>query len=385
MKKRIALLIGVLLVACSERELPQQNTEGDALSLEIVVAPSVVNPGGAYLVTVRLTGGADVDSVRMEVTSPDDARLLATFWLYDDGGAVHPNDGDQVAFDGYFSQRILWAVDIGSLKKVAWRFQATDIDGETSEPVERMVSARENAAPVLLKVEIPDSLPSGFDGEIEFRVQVADSNGSDDIARVTYSAYQNDALNFQVILDSTDTPGVYVQKMDHKFAAGKKGVYILKFKAIDKSGAVSEVVDKHIAIGNNAPQLLDFVHADSLQQPEEGKMVAFLITVLIEDDQSLLDVSNAKLEWKKPDSTYSKNSPFDLYDNGLPWNQDFEGWDDGWRGDENVGDGVYSIPGIFDPAQPLGDYELTFYADDFAGNKSERITRIVTLYPREGN
>ena len=114
-------------------------------------------------------------------------------------------------------------------------------------------------------------------------------------------------------------------------------------------------------------------------------MVAFLITVRIDDDQTLLDVNDVKLEWKKPDGTYSLNSPFDLYDNGLPWNEDFTGWDDGWRGDENAGDGIYSITGIFDPNQPLGDYELTFYARDFSGNTSERITRIITLYPREGN
>ena len=111
-------------------------------------------------------------------------------------------------------------------------------------------------------------------------------------------------------------------------------------------------------------------------------MVAFLITVRVEDEQSAADVKLVKLEWKKPDGTFSKNSPFTLYDNGLPWNEDFSGWDDGWRGDKVAGDGVYSITGIFDPNQPLGNYELTFYAEDFAGNVSERITRIVTLYPK---
>jgi hypothetical protein len=385
MKKLIVPLFCVLLAACSERELPQQNTDSDPLSLEVIAAPSVVNPGGLYQVSVRIQGGSDVDSVLLEVISPDDGPLLETFGLFDDGGAVNTDDGDQVAFDGIFSQQILWAVDTGSLQKTVWRFQATDSEGTSSEPVERSVDARENAAPVLLKVETPDSLPSGFEGEMEFKVEVADSNGSDDIAKVMYAAYQNNALNFEMTLESTDVAGVYVQKMDRLFAAGKKGIYNLQFKAVDNSGAESEIVEKQVNFGNNAPRLLDFVHADSVQQPEDGLIVAFLTTVLVEDDQSLIDVMNVKMDWKKPDGTFSSNSPFELFDNGLPWNQDFEGWDDGWRGDENIGDGVYSITGIFDPSQPIGDYELTFYVNDFAGNQSERITRIVTFYPREGN
>ena len=383
MKKIVFLLLTSLLAACSQRELPQQNTSSEPLSLQTRIVPSVVNPGGVYLTSVSVTGGAGVDSVRLDILAGEGSTLLAAFWLYDDGGALHPDDGDQVAFDGVFTQRIVWAVDVGNAEQVVWRFQAVDADGKAAEPVEQTVSARENAAPVLLKVETPDSLPSGFDGRLTFRVEAADSNGADDITRVMYSAFQNGVLNFEADLERQEA-GVYVQTMDRTFAAGKKGVYDLKFKAIDQSGAESNIVERQTAIGNKAPMLLDFVHADSVQQPEAGKIVAFLITVRVEDDQSLLDVKDVKMEWKKPDGTYSQNSPFDLYDNGLPWNEDFEGWDDGWRGDEKKGDGIYSITGIFDPSQPLGDYELTFYANDFAGNTSERITRIVTLTPREG-
>jgi len=125
---------------------------------------------------------------------------------------------------------------------------------------------------------------------------------------VSYSAYQNDLLAFEQTLTPGETAGVYVQNVDRTFAAGKKGAYTLKFKAVDKSGTASEVVERVVNIGNDAPMLLDFVHADSVQQPQEGKIVAFLI----------------------------------------------------------------------------GNYKLTFYATDFAGNQSGRITRTVTFYPQEG-
>ena len=267
MKKIVFPLLCIVFIACSERDLPQQNTENEPLTLKLMTVPDVVNPGGVYLVSARITGGAGVDSVQLDILTADGASLLTTFWLYDDGGAVHAEDGDQVAFDDVFTRRIVWAVNVGDAQKLTWRFQATDIAGAISEPVEHTVSARENAAPVLLKVETPDSLASGFEGQLTFRVEAADSNGLDDIDKVTYSAYQNDLLAFEQNLEPGEAAGIYVQNMDRTFAVGKKGVYKLKFKAIDKSGAESAVVERVVTIGNKAPTLLDFVHADSVQQP----------------------------------------------------------------------------------------------------------------------
>ena len=382
MKKLLVFFIP-LLIGCSTRELPQQNTNGGPMTIEKHVLPDVVNPGAAYFISVHLTGGAGADSVRLDVYKDGESSPFTSYGLFDDGGNVHPDDGDQVAFDGYFSQNIVWTTD-GDAPQYTWRFEATDTKGRASEPYETTVVSRKNSPPVLLAVDAPDSLPSGFEGELFFRAQVSDSNGTADIEKVMYAAYKDDVLNFETDLE-LESDGVFVAKMDKHFAIGKNGLYDLRFKAIDKSGAESNIISKNVVIENKAPQLLDFVHADSVQLPEQGNMTAFLITVRIEDDQSLLDVNEVKLEWKKPDSTYSANSPFELYDNGLPWNEDFAGWDDGWRGDETAGDGIYSITGIFDPSQPLGNYELTFFARDFAGNTSERITRIVTFYSTEGN
>ena len=382
--KKLVFLVPLLLVACSQRELPQETDLTEPLTLEQHVLPQVVNPGGTYLVSVRVSGGANVDSVQLDVYEPEAASPFNTYWLYDDGGNLHPNDGDVVAYDGYFSNRITWITEGEAQQEYAWRFAAMDTEGNASEPLQVTVSSRKNAAPQLVSVTVPDSLPSGFEDQLQFQALASDSNGVTDIEKVVYEAYQNDILNFQAELESLDD-GRFVQTVDKLFAIGKGGWYDFRFRAIDKSEAESNIITKRIKIVNHAPEFFDFVHADSVQLPAEGNIVAFLITARVEDDQSLADIKDVKLEWKKPDGTYSQNSPFELFDNGLPWNEDFEGWDDGWRGDEKAGDGIYSITGIFDPTQPLGDYELTFYATDFAGNTSERITRIVTLYPREDN
>lgn len=383
MKKLWLLAIPLLLWACSQRELPQEASHDGPMSIEKHIVPQVVNPGQTYYVSVHLVGGTDVDSVRLDIYRAGDSSPLASFGLFDDGGNIHPEDGDQVAFDGYFSQNIVWT-SLGDVSKYTWTFEATDSESRSAEPLTVEVASFLNSAPVLLDVQVPDSLPSGFEGELMFRAQVSDSNGLADIDKVVYEAYQEDVSNFQVDLEP-ESNGVYVSKMDKQFAIGKRGNYELRFKAIDKSGVTSNIITKNVIIANDPPQFLDFIHADSVQIPQAGNMVAFLIAARLDDDQSLLDITEVKLEWKKPDGTFSQNSPFDLYDNGLPWNNDFTGWDDGWRGDETAGDGIYSITGIFDPNQPLGDYELTFYARDFSGNNSERITRIVTLYPGEDN
>jgi hypothetical protein len=379
-KALLGLSLLLLGVACSQRELPQQVTNTGPFLLEKHIIPEVVNPGRVYPVSVKLTGGAMVDSVRLEVLSSARA-LLTTFWLFDDGERMF-DDGDLVAFDGYFSQNILWTSDSQAAQELIWRFEATTRDGQTVEPMEVTVSSQKNSTPVLLTVDVPDTLHSGFEGTIKFLAQATDSNGVSDIDRVKCAASQGGSATFEVSLRQENEPGVFEFALDSRFAIAKKGAYDLNFQAVDRSGALSNMVSRSLFIENRAPQLSDFVYADSIDLPDAGMMTAFLITVRVQDDQSAADIKSVKLDWEKPDGTFSKNSPFTLCDNGLPWNEDFTGWDDGWRGDQTADDGIYSITGIFDPTQPLGDYKLTFYAEDFAGNISERITRIVSLYPK---
>lgn len=368
----------VLLLAACTRELPQTPANDGPFALEKHIIPTVVNPGKSHQVSVRMLGGAEVDSVKLTVLSPSSA-VLAVFGLFDDGGAQHHGSGDQVAFDGYFSRNILWTGS-DQAAELIWRFEAVTRQGVIVPPLEATVVSQKNSAPVLLSVEAPDTLRSGFVGTIKLTAVAVDSNGADDLAMVKCAAYQGGILAFEMVLNRENDRFAFA--LDYTFAVAKRGLFDFKYQAIDRSGVLSNEINRLLFIENQPPQLSEFSHADSVQVPEAGKMVAFLITVRVEDEQSAADIKSVKLEWKKPDGTFSKNSPFALYDNGLPWNEDFSGWDDGWRGDKVAGDGVYSITGIFDPNQPLGDYELTFYAEDFAGNVSARVTRIITLYPK---
>ncbi|RPH97667.1 MAG: hypothetical protein EHM72_13385 [Calditrichaeota bacterium] len=383
--RKIWLWLPFLFTACSQRELPQQQTRDSEITIEKHLIPEVVNPGREYVISVRVIGETDRDSLRLNVLTATGVSL-DTVWLFDDGGALHHDDGDQVAFDGYFSCRFLWSSSIIDEQHFIWRFETENFAGQTTAFLEIPISSKRNFAPHLLQVSGPDTLRSAFEGVIKFQAMVDDSNGVGDINRVLCTAQQKESAAFLLELSPEPQPGLYSISLNSQFAIAKKGSYDLFFKALDKSGVESNVVSRSFFIENKPPVLSEFSHADSVQRPPTDKIVAFLITVRVIDDQSIADIKSVKLEWKKPDGTYSKNSPFDLFDNGLPWNDNFDGWDDGWRGDEKAGDGIYSITGIFDPLQPLGDYLLTFYAEDFSGNRNDSITRVVTLYDAaEGN
>ena len=222
-----------------------------------------------------------------------------------------------------------------------------------------------------------------------FKVEASDSNGVDDVEKIIYRGMRNDTLFFSGEFQRSpdvvpENPGaaVFSLKTDSTFAVGKKGNYDILFEAVDRSGMKSIPESLPLFIGNNAPILSDVTAPSVFERPNGSKTntAKFLITIKARDDQSLQDIKFVKMNWKKPDSNIpSENSPFTLYDNGLPFDNDFTGWDQGYRGDQIAGDGIYSITGLFDPTQPLGDYLLTFYAHDLAGNISENVTYIITL------
>ncbi len=376
--RRLTPLILFLLLAACTRELPPALNEDGPLRLQPHTIPSIINPGGVYTAAVRLLGGK-ADSVRLTILGKDQSPLM-TLGLFDDGGAVRRDSGDQVAFDGIYTGTFQWTA--AAAGEVDWKFEAVDRRGIAAEPLLLSVPIIKNSPPQLLAVEAPDSLPSGFAGTLRFSASVSDSNGREDVLYVRCTGSRTGAASFVVDLLPEPEDDRFGLLVDRTFAVAKKGDYSLLFQAVDRSGARSNAIERRLFIGNNSPRLVEFSHVDSVALPPVGMMTAFLIAVRVEDDQTLADVKSVQMEWKKPDGTYSKNSPFTLFDNGLPWNEDFTGWDDGWRGDKTAGDGVYSITAIFDPSQPLGDYELTFWAEDLAGNVSSRETRIVTLYAK---
>jgi hypothetical protein len=390
MKSPFVVSLCVLLFYCSERDLPTQQSDTSPPKLTIQSLPSYINPGETFFVAVQVNdpqGPRDVESVTLNISKEYEPSQSQQYSLHDDGQVNYPDDGDIVAFDGYFTQKILWQTDSGDKQNFVFTFEAIDRAGHEAEPADTVVISMKNEPPAIVEIVLPDTLDSGFTTTKSIAVNVRDDDGRDDIKSVSFKGTRNDTVHFQYEIfpapvQPVEQPniGVYSLPVDSAFAAGKMGTYDVTFEARDNSDIASERITRLLFIENEGPLLSNIQSVTKVRKPARGQ-VRFLITVSVDDPQSIADIKEVRLYWKKPDGTVPNQGPyFTMYDNGLPVNEDLTGWDQGYRGDETAGDGIYSITGIFDTEQPLGDYSLTFFAYDFVGNVSESLSFVITLY-----
>lgn len=381
----LTFVVAFSFLSCQKRDLPTPPVSDETVTIEASILPRVVNPGKSYVVAAKITGADPelVEAVVLTVSRASDNEIILQTELYDDGGALHPNDGDVVARDGVFSNRIEWNPPQNSREKYLFQFVPRVPENISAESLVETVTSLANVPPEILLLAVPDSLESGFE-LAQFKAEVSDSNGLEDINTVKYSGLKNGAEVFRGQLSLASEPAsnpdalLFSASFDSSFAIAKKGVYQLVFEAVDGSGAKSNPVTRDILIKNNPPVLHSVTGPSEFERPNNGTS-KFLLTVAVRDEQSLGDVKIVKLIWQKADGTFSANSPFTMYDNGLPFNDDFTGWNDGYRGDVTANDGVYSITALFDQNQPLGNYTLTMVAEDFAGNLGDNLVHIIKL------
>jgi len=377
--RKIFVLLLLIFISCTERELPTVPDDTSVLVIEKHIVPEFINPDKFYTISVKVKSSEEIDFIKLSIYKEGTTAILSEHKLYDDGAAVHKTDGDIIAHDGLYTQIIKWETNDDSQQNIIFEFIANKDYKEVGEPIRFVVTSQKNILPEILSIETPDSLKSGFAGELEFTASVYDSNGLRDVKTVLFKGKKDNEVYFQGYLSATAEPGIFIRKIDKTFAIGKKGLYDLDFEAIDQSNRKSASYPKTIFIENNAPKLSDIQAPTEFVRPEGDVTEYFLVTIKAQDEQTLKDIKYVLMSWKKADGTYSENSPFDLFDNGLKLKEKLEGWDQGYRGDLVANDGIFSITAAFDKNQPLGDYELTFWAEDLAGNKSESLVFIITL------
>ncbi len=386
MKKYIVLFFSLLLFACGEREVP--NPVGPSvLSISKHKIPAFMNPGKSYTISVSVQSGSGghgqkIDSVRLAIFKKGDTAPSMLSALYDDGQAVRQNNGDIVAHDGIFTQTMTWDPGVTGREKYFFEFSAANNGGTSAEPLRVEVVSLDNVPPLIVSAVVPDSLSSGFDSA-RLELAVIDSNGTDDIKSAVFhlmkdqTSYGSGELLPGSSTGAADSGEVrFSVQLDSSFAAGKLGRFDISFEAIDRSDAVSEPYKRDIYIENLPPVVFNLDAAAFVEKPKTG-ITTTLLKISVRDPQSLDDIKQVKLSWQKPDSSYAGESPFDLYDNGKPFDLNPAKWQSGYRGDEVAGDGVYSITGVFDPSQPSGHYKLIFWAVDLAGQKSNQIVHYV--------
>lgn len=382
--RRIVLVLFTLIIfiGCEERQLPTPPLQDGTVQLVRARLSSIMGQGKWYRIEVETQGA--IDSLRLEIFPSGQNTADALHYLHDDGGAIHANDKDYVAGDGFFSQMIQWNPKSALPQNFKFTFTALRNDQVTGEALSVEIFSGVLIAPVITAVSIPDTLASGFEGTVLFQVTVRDSSGAGDIARVELLGTAPGKASFDTLLyddathgDPLPGDGIFSLAISREFGAYKNGLYEIRLKAVDKGGLESAVVQQTLFIINGKPELSSLTAPADAQRPASG-LLASLVTVKVQDPQGRGDIKRIWLRAYNPNGTGFNSNPFTMYDNGLPL--DINRWSLGYRGDEMAGDGIYSMTIIFDPGQALGNYRLTFEAEDWLGNLSEILEHTVLLH-----
>ena len=393
----LAALLGLGLgfAGCSKDEIANPPQEP---SLSDLTAPTLVSPAQVYAVRVRASDPQGVRTIRyvlLEIYRVDGSEPVARDTLWDDGAYLHRDDGDVVAGDGIFSQRLVWQWSGPEEQTYRLVFVAVDQDGNRSEPLEREVRARRNDAPVIVQLEVPAVLPSGLAGDFRFRALVADSQGLGDVAAVRFAGLRGSSVAFEGQLfddgthgDAEANDGWFELGLPASFGASKQGPYTLRFWAEDRLGLSSQVEERSVVIENEPPAIIQVSLPDSVAKPTTGSVLV-RITASVYDPQTLLDVKRVGFTSLKPDSTYANNGlPIPMADNGLPF--DPMQYPSPFYGDEVAGDGVYTFTMVVYsdeqaaqnglPPVQKGTYRFTFQAFDWVEQASEPVQKTFVVY-----
>ncbi len=391
MSRSMRLALGALCLGLACASETPSRWDGSAPRILELKVPEVFNRSQWYLLQAVVADPQGVEDVRLvTLTRYVHGNVVEADTLWDDGGFLRPGDGDEIARDGIFSQRVRWTSAQAGEERLALEFRAVDQAGHWSEAVVKNAVLRANTPPQIVHLSVPDSLPSGFEGTRLFYADVVDSQGVADVLSVTFRALRTGVWAFEGVLlddgtqgDEQAGDGRFSLGVQASFAAGKTGTYELVFVATDLGGAQGAEARAKLSIANGPPVLSDVTVPDSVDIPLRGTLLVPL-TVRVSDPQSLADVKRVGFTSRKPDSTFANaGQPVPMVDNGLAFDPAIAYA----HGDQLAGDGVYTFTLVvyadqdarqWDPqGNPIqqGWYTFTFAAEDKVGNLSEAVIR----------
>ncbi|MGD9900079.1 MAG: hypothetical protein AB7T22_13220, partial [Calditrichaceae bacterium] len=216
-----------------------------------------------------------------------------------------------------------------------------------------------------LYVTAVDSIGAPSAGSVYFNIKDAENT----FVLSTLAMY-NDG-NFSAHGDVTAADSIFSFRMDSSFSASKKGLYNLEFIANDEFDEKSASVSRLIFLENKNGIIYETELPDSVKLPTgpSGKE-KIQIQALADDPQGLSDIDSVYFRMEKPDGTYSGGgAKFELKDNGS-----------GIYGDDQAGDGIYSLIIQLESSNQQGLYKLHFNSRDRVGQLSPESIDSLMVY-----
>lgn len=255
----IGLLFSALLSSGCEKiptEVVDQKEPAYGFSIQTVPARFIFNQADSTVVTAVRAYAVKGEkiSIRLNIIAPDGSNFTPSPIELKDNGAAE--EGDGVAKDSIYSARIRFSsADMNGL----YRFEYTFVSGKTSVQTAshdlRYYNGKENFAPEILDVQMPDTIAAGV--PVVIKAKVFDANGLSDIKRVffTFTRIEDNVVSDEVGMfndgrtagDEVEDDDIYSYKNPFpESARGKTRVF--RFRAEDRSGAKSNTITRALYI-----------------------------------------------------------------------------------------------------------------------------------------
>ncbi len=303
--------------------------------------------------------------------------VIDTFSLLDDGSQYsvtpHPPwataiSGDLIPLDGFFSRRITGQF-VDQPTQVTFRFEVTDNDGHSAQPLEVAVEVRANTPPTLEDILLPDTLISGFDSLLVLSVRAIEPDDLDSVTHVWLDVVGSGKSDLELSGPSADNR--WSLEIDASFAAGILGSYPFEFYAEDTFHEIAGPLTQQVYVENEPPTISNLVMIDTfyLPLPEVGSDTTNIF-LDVDDDQTLTDIAEVTFTTVLNDT--------------VPIPGVFYLFDDGYGADQTAGDGTYSVGIVLFSHNTPGKYDFTFMVEDLVGQQSDSTQTMWVLPPPSG-
>ena len=159
--------------------------------------------------------------------------------------------------------------------------------------------------------------------------------------------------------------------LDNSIDSSATGLVYLNVQAYYKGNQVA--LEDSFQLGNIRPIIVQVTFPDTMTRPPDPYVLVDTIKVEIFDANGVSDIQTCYMMFQKPDLSYSNNgNPILLYDDGII-NQNMFLWD------EFAADGIFSRLITIGSDNPIGIYNVYFYAKDFFGEDAEVVMKTVVV------
>jgi hypothetical protein len=265
MKKYLIFLIPLFLWGCGNKN--NQVIDSGVSDYQVTHISSFYDflyvPGDSSIVaSITFNSSDGIKSVFFNIIAPDGELLNSSgVSLFDDGDMAH--HGDAAKGDNTFSNKYPFSQSFFNGKYSIQYYIINNIDKAVLVAVHNFVYNNNitDIAPVVFNLVAPDTVTISSDTvHINLSIQVADSNGLNDIEYVYFNSFlpngnpssQNPFLMYDdansIHGDAVAGDGIYSQIISLPPAGVTKGTYRWEFQARDRGKKTSNIIIHNIVV-----------------------------------------------------------------------------------------------------------------------------------------